>query len=209
MEEEHIGEQPQSVEPSLEENEAGSPQQEVEEEGATSEAEKGGPLGKFKSVDDLYDAYNNLQAEFTRKSQKLSQLEKDKANKETDLFEEGFNSFLSKHDEATPYAEEIRQRVEQDESLKKDVAGFDKAWAELLYEKLTSSTKAKEPIVQNLILNDNELQRMVVENYMKQLSLQGSPIVISSKGGERVTKPEIKKPDTFEEAKKVVLNLLD
>ncbi len=208
MEEEHIGEQPQSVEPSLEENEAGSPQQEVEE-GVTSEAEKGGPLGKFKSVDDLYDAYNNLQAEFTRKSQKLSQLEKDKANKETNLFEEGFNSFLSKHDEATPYAEEIRQRVEKDESLKKDVAGFDKAWAELLYEKLTSSTKAKEPIVQNLILNDNELQRMVVENYMKQLSLQGSPIVISSKGGERVTKPEIKKPDTFEEAKKVVLNLLD
>ncbi len=209
MEEDFIGEQPQSVETSLEENEAGSPEAEEACEDVTSEAEKGGPLGKFKSVSDLYDAYNNLQAEFTRKSQRLSELEKDKTNKETDLFEEGFKSFLSRNSEAALYADEIRQRVESDEALKKDVAGFDKAWAGLLYEKLTSSNRAKEPIVQNLILNDNELQKMVVENYMKQLAYKGTPIVISSKGGERVTKPTIKKPDTFEEAKKVVLNLLD
>ena len=35
----------------------------------------GSPIGKFKSVEALYSAYNNLQAEFTRKCQKLSELE--------------------------------------------------------------------------------------------------------------------------------------
>jgi len=37
-------------------------------------------MGKFKSVQALMDAYNNLQAEFTKKCQKLSQLQKDKTN---------------------------------------------------------------------------------------------------------------------------------
>ncbi len=37
---------------------------------------EGSLLGKFKDVKSLAEAYSNLQAEFTRKSQKLSQLEK-------------------------------------------------------------------------------------------------------------------------------------
>lgn len=34
-----------------------------------------GSIGKFKNTESLYSAYNNLQAEFTRKCQKLSELE--------------------------------------------------------------------------------------------------------------------------------------
>lgn len=39
-------------------------------------------LGKFKNVNDLLDAYNNLQSEFTRKCQLLKSFEKDKTAKE-------------------------------------------------------------------------------------------------------------------------------
>ena len=35
-----------------------------------------GSIGKFKNTESLLNAYNNLQAEFTRKCQKLSELEK-------------------------------------------------------------------------------------------------------------------------------------
>ena len=35
-------------------------------------------LGKFKDVQSLFDAYNSLQAEFTRKSQKLADFQKHK-----------------------------------------------------------------------------------------------------------------------------------
>ncbi|MCK9574967.1 MAG: hypothetical protein WCX32_02105 [Clostridia bacterium] len=37
---------------------------------------EGSEIGKFKSVQDLLNAYNNLQSEFTRKCQKLSELQK-------------------------------------------------------------------------------------------------------------------------------------
>ena len=37
---------------------------------------EGSPLGKFKSSEKLLDAYNELQSEFTRKCQKLSETEK-------------------------------------------------------------------------------------------------------------------------------------
>lgn len=39
-------------------------------------AEEKSPLGKFKDVDALIQAYNSLEAEFTRRSQRLKQLER-------------------------------------------------------------------------------------------------------------------------------------
>lgn len=173
-----------------------------------SEAERGVPIGKFKSVEDLFHAYENLQAEFTRKSQKLSALEKASVEvSEDEKVENALKAFLSKNQEAVVYAEELKTRVANDESLKKDESGFDKAWAGLLYEKLTSKDKTSEPIVQNLILKDDEIKDMVIKNYMKQLQEQKIPIVMSSNSGERVTKPVTPKPETFEDAKRMALDL--
>lgn len=211
----NVGEQPENIETSqnLEENVVGSPEQVLQEsESATisSEAERGVPIGKFKSVDDLFEAYNNLQAEFTRKSQRLSQLEKDKMSESSqdNVIENKFQTFLSKNQEAAVYADEIKSRAMQSESLKNDDACFDIVWAEMLYEKLSGPNKAKEPIVQNLVLKDEELKNLVIENYMKQLQEQKTPVIMSSNSGERVTKTVAPKPDSFEQAKKIVLDLL-
>lgn len=211
----NVGEQPENIEPSqnLKENVAGSPEQVLQEsESATisSEAERGVPIGKFKSVDDLFEAYNNLQAEFTRKSQRLSELEKDKMSESSqdNVIENKFQTFLSKNQEAAVYADEIKSRAMQSESLKNDDACFDIVWAEMLYEKLSGPNKAKEPIVQNLVLKDEELKNLVIENYMKQLQEQKTPVIMSSNSGERVTKTVAPKPDSFEQAKKIVLDLL-
>ena len=122
--------------------------------------------------------------------------------------EDKFKTFLSKNQEAVLYADEIKSRATQNESLKNDDSCFDKVWAEMLYEKLSGPNKAKEPIVQDLILKDNELKNLVIEDYMKQLQEQKTPIVMSSNSGERVTKTVAPKPDSFEQAKKIVLDLL-
>lgn len=213
---EDFEEQPETVETSFEENELGSSLVKDEMQNdlqvqETSEAERGVPLGKFKSVEDLFEAYNNLQAEFTRKSQRLSQLEKDKSSKNDKVennFDDRFRMFLSKNQEAEFYADELKTRVLENESLADDEAAFDKVWAGMLYEKLSAPNKAKEPLIQNLILKDNDLKNLVIENYMKQLQSQNTPIVMSSGTGERVTKTVAPKPDSFEQAKKVVLDLL-
>ena len=77
----------------------------------------------------------------------------------------------------------------------------------MIYEKLSNPNRTKEPLVRNLILKDEELKNLIIENYMKQLQEQKTPIVMTSSSGERVTKTVTPKPDTFEDAKKVVLDL--
>ena len=90
-------------------------------------------LGKFKSVEALLDAYNNLQSEFTKKCQLLSSMEKDKTEqekieireqqekvgeekdlsaendyeKQIKIDEQNLALFLSNNSEANFYADEI------------------------------------------------------------------------------------------------------
>ena len=201
-----------SVMPQAEENVNGS-SNEILQEGddkSKGEAERGVPAGKFKSVDDLVTAYQNLQAEFTRKSQRLAEMEKEKMQSEPSdtSFDDKLKAFLSKNQEAVLYAEELKSRINQNESLKNDENCFDKVWSQMLFEKLSSPNRAKEPLVKDMILKDKDLKNLIIEDYMKQLQEQKTPIVMSSNSGERVTKPVAPKPDSFEQAKKIVLDLL-
>lgn len=209
MEEENkFEEQPQDIQPSFEEDNLGSSSENVEDHNGQVEVEADGSvsLGKFKNVDELYKAYNNLQAEFTKKSQRLSEILKDKMGEESKPDDdEILKTFLSQNEEATFYVDELKSRVGN--LPVKDENAFKRAWGEILYEKLSGTVKETEPIVQKFI-KDDEIQDLVIKNYMKQLTQQKIPFVMSSDVGERVTKNVTPKPDTFEEAKKVVMNLL-
>lgn len=59
---------------------------------ATSETDNGS-IGKFKDVQSLLSAYNNLQAEFTRKCQKVSELE----NSLSAFSEKGLEEYAKTH----------------------------------------------------------------------------------------------------------------
>ena len=212
FENETFEEQPQAVEPLQEDNGCDSSKEtamsQVESMPEESEAERGVPVGKFKNVDDLYQAYNNLQAEFTRKSQRLAELEKDKIaqTQQFEKTEEEFKQFLADNQEAFSYATEIKKRVAENTSLKNAERPFEKAWAEILTEKLRQENKMS--FFENLINNDENLKNLIIENYIKQLqSQQKSPVVISSGSGERATKVAPVKPDSFEEAKKIDFDL--
>lgn len=211
--EKNYGEQPQPQKDEFElepfEEVDGSPSTQPQDLSSEDDghAQGGEPIGKFKNSKDLLDAYNNLQAEFTKKCQRLSSLEKDKAQEiEQSKFDDDFHAFLSKNPEAFAYADEIKQTVVADESLKSQKDAFETVWAKILWNKLKSPDKAKDPFVQNLILNDVELKNLIVENYVKQLQENVAPVVMAG-SGERVTKPVTPKPDSFEQAKKVVLDL--
>lgn len=202
--EEIVGEQPESTQ--------GSPLENCDQtdcESEQSEAERGVPIGKFKSVDDLYHAYNSLQSEFTKKCQKLAEIEKDKAVVPSDEeLEGGLKSFLLENQEAYFYVDEIKKRVFSDDKIKGLEKPFDKVWAEMLFEKLSSPDKANEPMVQNLILKDEKIKDLVIQNYVKGLEENKAPVVMTSETGERVARVATSKPDTFEQAKQVALDLL-
>lgn len=213
-ENEDLMEQSQAVQTEFSEDKNDSITENLAEQnsGQSGEAERGVPTKKFKSVEDLERAYESLQAEFTRKCQRLSELEKkdktaDTLPKVERNLDEEFKLFLLDNQEAFSYADEIKKRVENDESLKNTNSPFEKVWADMLLKKFNDPNRAKDDFVKNLILKDKDLKTMVVEDYMKDLKEAKAPFVFSASEGERVTKPAVPKPDSFEQAKQVVLDL--
>lgn len=79
--------------------------------GAQFEDDDGSMLGKFKDATSLLNAYNNLQAEFTRKSQKLAELTKKNADE------------LSEKDDAlTGSTKDTKENNSLDKDVKEDIA---------------------------------------------------------------------------------------
>ena len=202
MENKSIGEQPikEQANAPVEANEVSA----VSEEGSP----KQGEFGKFKSAEALLAAYNSLEAEFTRKSQRLSEIEKEKAQStnqnDPKMIENELNVFLSKNSEAMPYADELKEMALKQNGKPE----FEQLYQSLALTKLASGySKQDKPIIKKYVFQDEELKKMVVENYMKQLSNQKTPIVINSEMGEKVAGQKPATPNSLSEAKGLVEKL--
>lgn len=194
------------------------------EDGAVSEVGSQGNLGKFKSADKLLEAYNNLQSEFTKKCQLLSQLQRDKMEQNStensaDMVEqttnnENFNEttpsenlqnkdlalFLDANADAKNFEEEIKQKVD---SSSQDP--YQVAWARVVLDHITSSKqKESDPIVNKYILSDSQVRNQIIQDYLNDLAKQQTPYVISSQGGERVSSVAFDTPSSLAEAKEII-----
>lgn len=73
-------------------------------------------LGKFKSASALYEAYNNLQSEFTRKCQLLSELQKEKTGQENK------DDYKANDDQSAPASQlEEKSQLQTDNLEKTDL----------------------------------------------------------------------------------------
>ena len=189
--------------PAMEQAEVLEKTQECAVSEAGSSNENGG-LGKFKSPEALYQAYKALEAEFTRKSQRLSEMEKEKSEKATvdeKRVEDELSSFLSKRSEASPYAEQLKTKSLAEGGR----VDFENMLPAILVENLESgSSKFDNPIIKKYVFQDEELKNYVIESYMKELKLGQPPFVISGDKGEKVTGQKPATPASLAEAKKLV-----
>ncbi len=105
-------------------------------------------LGKFKSPQALLDAYNNLQAEFTRKSQLLSQLQKDKIGSDKTQNQENFEKNQEnsiKNQENLQKFEEMEETIENQEISQSCVQiGDDQEYEEKLSQFLSERPEAEK-----------------------------------------------------------------
>lgn len=168
-----------------------------------------GNLGKFKSVEALLSAYNNLEAEFTKKCQQLSQLKQDKENEQKvenekpseEQSEQLFRSFLEENGEAEKYSDEIKEKVG---ATSQNQNPYEVAWANVLLEHLKRQDKLSDPILSQYILNDENVRNKILEEYLKNLNNSKPPVLISSQSGERLSGYIPDSPKTLDEAKKIV-----
>ncbi len=188
----------------------GSQQGEIEESMAEEgKADKGETIGKFKNVEALLDAYNNLEKEFTKKSQRLAEFEKDKMEEEKELdakVEEKLKTFLSSNGEANSFSDELKKRVLENESLKKMDDPFSFVWAEMVFEKLKGTNQADRGVA-DYVFNNENLKNMVLEKYVNQLTENKAPIKISSSGKRVASNIATNAPHSLKEAKDYLKNL--
>ena len=82
-----------------------------------SENQNGSSLGKFKDVQTLLNAYNSLQAEFTRKSQKLAEMQKENDKSAVFSYNDSLDEILKDESDNDKYKKEITEILEGDQSL--------------------------------------------------------------------------------------------
>ena len=211
MENQTIGEQPltevDNVQNSIVKN---------EDEGTTCENLNEGSLGKFKDAQSLLSAYNSLQAEFTKKCQKLSEVTKQQSESmpsdkkpnlpvfASDNWQENVSNFLSNNAEAQKYSGEIATEILNDKALQSSPYALELAWARVMQKNYVEPEKLSndQNFINEKILSRDDVKKQVLEEYFKNLQQVKTPPVISSFG--QVATPQVKQPTTMQEAKVLV-----
>ena len=181
-------------------------QPELKEENENLIAQSEGSLGKFKDAESLLKAYNNLQAEFTKKCQKLSALENEK-NK-TIFYEEDWNkrvaNFLEKNPEAKKYSKEISEKILNSPELKSSENALELAWSSIAMKNYVEPEKVAgdKTFWNSYIFNNEEIKKQVLENYLKEIKT--APPVISGSRGAKLSSKEEYAPKNLNDAKKIV-----
>lgn len=183
----------------------------------TSEQEKTS-YGKFKDGETLLKAYNALEGEFTRRSQRLKELEiklQDKADAPEDrplyLMEDWqvkVAEFTRANPAAAEYSEDIANELIKDESLAKDNNCLNIA----LQRVLASKYRAPEQIVKDsefiekYIINNESIRTRIIDEYLSSLNSNNLPELIARKGEVSLSPPA--RPRSIEEAGEMAKKIL-
>ena len=143
--------------------------------------------GKFKDAESLLKAYNSLEAEFTKKSQKLSMLESE--NEKTNILlakqaehEQRVNDFVSKFEIAKPFSSALKESL-----LKSDDADIKEVALNMISKtyKTAEQYSQDEEFLNNYIFSNQGIKDKIVKDYLSKIT-QNSPIKVEN-GGSSIT----------------------
>lgn len=197
----------------------------------------GSNLGKFKDSASLLSAYNNLEKEFTKKSQKLAEMMKNKTtnNNENIIsksqievqmsnnsdFQEQFKSdnwttyasdFIKKNPEAKTFSKEIFEIIKEDKNLASSPKCLEYAFAICKQRNQvdTESLLSDQKFLDEHILSNQKIKELFIKEYISSIKNgKEMPKVISGTTHDiNVTIPE-NKPKTIKDASNILKKLLN
>jgi hypothetical protein len=187
-----------------------------------TEMPTGSPLGKFKDSAKLLDAYNELQSEFTRKCQKLSDVEKklqevldengsreNEANtKDEFAWKNKINEFLQSHNKASGLMEEIANEMAENKDGDVGVDELEKAYAKVIERKYIpeSELAMNEEFLNKYIYSNDQIKNKIINEYVSTLQNNKNPITITNDGFSRGVATS-NKFGSLEEARRYVENM--
>ena len=158
--------------------------------------------GKFKNPEELLRAYTELEKEFTRRSQKLKELEnvKDTPFFSEDEWHEAVDKFFNETPSAKPFAKDIANEILRHPELKKDRNCLSVALTRILVDKFRTPEQLMSDgqFLKDYVLCSKEVKDAVISEYLQGIRAGEVPFVLSSGGMQCVTNP--RSPKTIEEA---------
>jgi len=173
---------------------------------------------KFKNYESLEKAYSDLQKEFTRKSQELSDLKK---NKIADKVEDSTPAFLrddwavsvkkffDENEIAKNYKNQISKLLVEDEKIKMDKEPLQKALLKVLSTELVSPQKLieDENFLNEHIYSNSKIKDKIISQYISELSSKSTPPLITKTFGSSIGSTPKSSPKTLKEVKELVAKM--
>ncbi len=163
-------------------------------------------FGKFKNADELLKAYNELEKEFTKKSQRLKELERvDIPSEQVPDFKQQVDKFFSENENAKIYAKDMAMFLEENPQMLSDKNCLNVALNSVLMSKIINPEElAKdEDFLNNYVLSNENVRKRIVDEFLDGLSLP--PETLKTNGQACMAPPN--KPKTIEEAGRMLRQL--
>lgn len=178
----------------------------VAEENVNGDGKQEFSFKGFKDVESLQKAYSSLESEFTKRSQRLKQLEGEKLEliKQLDCNKQGLvaeraEDFYQNH----PKARELRTEILASMALGAESGenvSFAKAYIKLLEQRLSDlSEKGKSEEYLLSQIEGTAIKDKIIKNYLEDIKNHKQTAVMIGSAGEAVLAPP-KRPKTLLEA---------
>ena len=166
-------------------------------------------FGKFKNPEELLKAYQELEKEFTKKSQKLSKLEALADGESQGFDDESFkvaaDKFFENTPSAKPFAKDIALKIIEKPELKKDKNCLSVALVQVLIDKFRTPEQLMQDgqFLNDYVLSSSKVKDAIIGAYLKDIR-DGQPPATLSGDGLQCVAPS-KKIRSIEEAGRMFL----
>ena len=166
-------------------------------------------FGKFKNPEELLKAYQELEKEFTKKSQKLSKLEALADGESQGFDDESFkvaaDKFFENTPSAKPFAKDIALKIIEKPELKKDRNCLSVALMQVLIDKFRTPEQLMQDgqFLNDYVLSSSKVKDAIIGAYLKDIR-DGQPPATLSGDGLQCVAPS-KKIRSIEEAGRMFL----
>ncbi len=159
-------------------------------------------LGKFKNPKELLRAYGELERQFTKKSQRLKELEREASEpfSSEEEWKDAVDKFFERTPSAKAFAKDIANEILSKPQLKKDKNCLDIALTSVLLHKFKTPEELMSDgqFLDNYVLCSDKVKDAVIAGYLNELRNNAPPMTMSS-GGLQCVAPN-RKIKSIEEA---------
>ena len=166
-------------------------------------------LGKFKDAESLLKAYNSLQTEFTKKSQRLSELEhsKDEFNRDEKI-NQAIEELAQNHSIAQKFCQEIKQAVKDIDTQDYNAVVKDELLKNLEKNYKTASDYIDDQqFLTQFVYNNSTIRENIIRDYLANLT-SASPVRVASNISSSIPISPPNMPTTIKEAGSLAKNII-